>query len=71
VKAPDATMVRLNFWSGPKPDMVKQPDGFWTVTTLPLVPGFHIGPTPKSSRTLVASGAFTRNSALPALSTRG
>lgn len=41
VKAPDATMVKLNFWSGPKVDMVKQPDGFWTVTTAPLVPGFH------------------------------
>ena len=31
IKAPDATKVRLNFWSGPKVDMVKQPDGFWTV----------------------------------------
>jgi len=41
VKAPDATKVRLNFWSGPKVDMEKQPDGFWTVTTSPLVPGFH------------------------------
>jgi enterochelin esterase-like enzyme len=41
VKAPDATKVRVNFWSGPKVDMVKQPDGFWTVTTDPLVPGFH------------------------------
>ncbi|HEV2233321.1 MAG TPA: alpha/beta hydrolase-fold protein [Terriglobia bacterium] len=41
VKAPDATKVRLNFWSGPKLDMVKQPDGNWTVTTPPLVPGLH------------------------------
>ena len=41
VKAPDATKVKVNFWSGPKVDMVKQPDGFWTVTTPPLVPGFH------------------------------
>ena len=41
VKAPDATKVKLNFWSGPKVDMAKQPDGFWTVTTSPLVPGFH------------------------------
>jgi enterochelin esterase-like enzyme len=41
VKAPDATKVRLNFWSGPKVDMEKQQDGFWTVTTVPLVPGFH------------------------------
>jgi len=41
IKAPDATKVRLNFWSGPKVDMVKQPDGFWTVVTPPLVPGLH------------------------------
>src|ERR1039458_8410980 len=41
VKAPDAAKVRLNFWSGPKVDMEKQPDGFWTVTTPPLAPGLH------------------------------
>ena len=41
VKAPDATKVKLNFWSGPKVDMEKQTDGFWTITTAPLVPGFH------------------------------
>ena len=41
VKAPDATKVRVNFWSGPKADMEKQPDGFWTFTTPPLVPGLH------------------------------
>ena len=41
LKAPDATKVRLNFWSGPKVDMLKLPDGYWTVTTVPLVPGFH------------------------------
>ena len=41
VKAPDAIKVRVNFWSGPKADMEKQPDGFWTVTTPPLVPGLH------------------------------
>jgi enterochelin esterase family protein len=41
VKAPDAAKVKLNFWSGPKIDMVKQSDGFWAVTTPPLVPGFH------------------------------
>src|ERR1039458_5560208 len=40
-KAPDAAKVRLNFWSGPKVDMEKQPDGFWTVTTPPLAPGLH------------------------------
>ena len=41
VKAPSATKVKLNFWSGPKMDMEKQADGFWIVTTAPLVPGFH------------------------------
>ncbi len=41
IKAPGATSVRLNFWSGPKLDMEKQPDGFWTITTPPLVPGLH------------------------------
>jgi enterochelin esterase family protein len=41
IKAPDANKVRLNFWSGPKVDMEKQADGFWTVTTTPLVPGLH------------------------------
>jgi enterochelin esterase family protein len=41
VKAPNAAKVTLNFWSSPKLEMTKQPDGFWTVTTTPLVPGFH------------------------------
>jgi enterochelin esterase-like enzyme len=41
IKAPDATKVRLNFWSGPKTDMEKQADGFWTITTPPLAPGLH------------------------------
>jgi enterochelin esterase family protein len=41
IKAPEATKVRLNFWSGPKVDMVKQPDGFWSVTTSALAPGLH------------------------------
>lgn len=41
IKAPEATKVRLNFWSGPKVDMAKQPDGFWSVTTPPLAPGLH------------------------------
>src|ERR1043166_6263798 len=40
-KAPDAAKVRLNFWSGPKVDMEKQADGFWTFTTPPLAPGLH------------------------------
>jgi enterochelin esterase family protein len=50
IKAPDATKVRLNFWSGPKVDMAKEAEGFWTFTTEPLVPGLHY-------YTLVISGA--------------
>ena len=65
VKAPEATKVKLNFWSGPKMDMEKQADGFWTVTTAPLVPGFHYYilnidgaevATPTRRRTLVEAG---------------
>src|SRR3954466_4353293 len=41
IKAPDATKVRVNFWSGPKADMTKQADGFWTIVTPALVPGLH------------------------------
>ncbi len=41
IKAPEANSVKLNFWSGPKVPMQKQADGFWTVTTEPLVPGLH------------------------------
>ena len=41
LKAPEATKVRVNFWSGPKVDMVKQADGVWSVITEPLVPGLH------------------------------
>jgi enterochelin esterase family protein len=41
IKAPDATKVKLNFWSGPKMDMEKQPDGFWLVTTPAMAPGLH------------------------------
>jgi enterochelin esterase-like enzyme len=41
VKAPDATKVKLNFWSGPKADMQKEADGYWTFTTPPLAPGLH------------------------------
>jgi enterochelin esterase family protein len=41
IKAPNATAVKLNFWSNPKLDMVKGTDGFWTATTPPLVPGLH------------------------------
>lgn len=41
IKAPDATHVKANFWSGPKADMQKDADGFWTFTTPPLAPGLH------------------------------
>jgi len=41
VKAPDAAKVKVKFWSGPKLDLEKQADGFWTVTTPPLAPGLH------------------------------
>src|ERR1700761_8664658 len=40
-KAPDATKVRVNFWSGEKADMEKQPDGNWTFTTKSMAPGLH------------------------------
>src|SRR5947209_4692629 len=40
-KAPEATKVRVNFWSGPKADMEKQADGFWTFTTPSMAPGLH------------------------------
>ena len=40
-KAPDAAKVKLNFWSGPKMDMDKGSDGFWTATTSPMAPGLH------------------------------
>lgn len=41
IKAPEATKVKVNFWSGPKLDLEKQADGFWTVTTPALPPGLH------------------------------
>lgn len=40
-QAPEATKVRVNFWSGPKADMEKQADGFWTFITPPMAPGLH------------------------------
>jgi enterochelin esterase-like enzyme len=40
-RAPDATKVKVNFWSGEKADMEKQPDGFWTFTTKSMAPGLH------------------------------
>jgi enterochelin esterase-like enzyme len=41
IKAPEASSVKLNLWSGPKLDMQKQQDGYWSVTTPPLAPGLH------------------------------
>ena len=41
IKAPDATKVRVNFWSGEKADMEKQPDGLWTFTSKSMAPGLH------------------------------
>ena len=38
-KAPEATKVRVSFWSSEKADMEKQPDGFWTFTSKSMVPG--------------------------------
>jgi hypothetical protein len=40
-KAPDATKVRVNFWSGEKADMEKQPNGLWTFTSKSMAPGLH------------------------------
>src|SRR3954468_14656676 len=39
VSAPDAQKVRVRV--GPGFDMTQGPDGFWSVTTTPLVVGFH------------------------------
>ncbi|HLH07493.1 MAG TPA: hypothetical protein VKW78_09660 [Terriglobales bacterium] len=41
MKAPEATKVRVNFWSGPKAEMQKEADGYWTFTTPPMAPGLH------------------------------
>jgi len=40
-EAPDATKVRVYFWSGEKADMEKQTDGFWRFTTNSMAPGLH------------------------------
>jgi hypothetical protein len=39
ISAPDAQKVQFSM--GPAQDMVKGEDGIWTITTKPLVPGFH------------------------------
>ena len=41
VKAPDAQKVQVQVGATPAIDMVKGADGVWTVTTPPIVPGFH------------------------------
>ncbi len=45
IKAPDAQHVQALIGGGgaqtPMMDMVKQPDGYWTLTTPPIVEGFH------------------------------
>jgi enterochelin esterase family protein len=41
VKAPDAKTVEVNVGAVPNFPMVKGDDGYWTVTTPPIVPGFH------------------------------
>jgi enterochelin esterase family protein len=41
LKAPDAAKVQVQVGALPAIDMVKGADGFWTVTTPPIVPGFH------------------------------
>src|SRR5271163_3916589 len=41
IKAPDAHKVQVQVGATPTIDMVKGDDGVWTVTTPPIVPGFH------------------------------
>jgi enterochelin esterase family protein len=41
IKAPDAHKVQVQVGAAPTMDMVKGEDGVWTVTTQPIVPGFH------------------------------
>jgi len=41
IKAPQAQSVQIQVGAAPKLDMVKAADGYWTVTTPPVVPGFH------------------------------
>ena len=60
VKAPEATRVKLNFWSGPKVDMEKQPHGFWTVTTTPLKSSDRL----RSDPSALLEQAFARRASL-------
>jgi enterochelin esterase family protein len=41
IKAPDAQKVEVKVGAAPTVPMVKGADGVWTVTTGPVVPGFH------------------------------
>jgi enterochelin esterase-like enzyme len=41
IKAPNAQKVEFGFLGGKRLPAQKGEDGFWTVTTEPLVPGFH------------------------------
>ncbi len=41
LNAPDAQKVQVQVGAVPAIDMVKSADGIWTVTTPPIVPGFH------------------------------
>jgi len=48
IKAPDAKRVQIMVGGGggetPRMDLVKQASGEWTLTTPPIVPGFHYYP---------------------------
>jgi enterochelin esterase family protein len=39
--APAARAVQVEMWGHPKMDLTKGADGTWTLTTPPVVPGFH------------------------------
>lgn len=41
IKDPDGHSVEVQVGTAPKVAMVKGPDGVWTATTRPAVPGFH------------------------------
>jgi enterochelin esterase family protein len=68
VNAPDAQKVRLRV--GPGFDMEKGPDGIWSVTTTPLVPGFHYytlqidGAVVADPQTMTYFGSGWQNSAI-------
>ncbi len=57
VIAPDAKTVSVRVGSGF--DMTKGPDGIWTVTTTPLVPGFHYYSLRVDGATVAGSSTMT------------